>query len=150
MPSSIWWIWMILAAICIVGEIFTAGFFLLWFGIGALVAGLLAILGLGAGWQWAAFVVVSGVLFAVSRRFAERFTKKQPPGIGADRFIGKRGLVLEEIDNAKNTGRVRIDKEEWRADSDTDGVIAVGGRVEVTRLDGTHMVVKPVEEESEK
>ena len=150
MPSSIWWIWMILAAICIVGEIFTAGFFLLWFGIGALVAGLLAILGLGAGWQWAAFVVVSGVLFAVSRRFAERFTKKQPPGIGADRFIGKRGLVLEEIDNAKNTGRIRIDKEEWRADSDTDGVIAVGGRVEVTRLDGTHMVVKPVEEESEK
>jgi membrane protein implicated in regulation of membrane protease activity len=150
MPSSIWWIWMILAAICIVGEIFTAGFFLLWFGIGALVAGLLAILGLGAGWQWAAFVVVSGVLFAVSRRFAERFTKKQPPGIGADRFIGKRGLVLEEIDNAKNTGRIRIDKEEWRADSDTDGVITVGSRVEVTRLDGTHMVVKPVEEESEK
>ena len=150
MPSSIWWIWMILAAICIIGEIFTAGFFLLWFGIGALVAGLLAILGLGVGWQWAAFVVVSGVLFAVSRRFAERFTKKQPPGIGADRFIGKRGLVLEEIDNAKNTGRIRIDKEEWRADSDTDEVIAVGGRVEVTRLDGTHMVVKPVEEESEK
>lgn len=150
MPSSIWWIWMILAAICIIGEVFTAGFFLLWFGIGALVAGLLAILGLGAGWQWAAFVVVSGVLFAISRRFAERFTKKQPPGIGADRFIGKRGLVLEEIDNAKNTGRIRIDKEEWRADSDTDVVIDVGSRVEVTRLDGTHMVVKPVEEESEK
>ncbi|KPL19062.1 MAG: hypothetical protein AMJ92_05040 [candidate division Zixibacteria bacterium SM23_81] len=150
MPSSIWWIWMILAAICIIGEVFTAGFFLLWFGIGALVAGLLAILGLGAGWQWATFVVVSGVLFAVSRKFAERFTKKQPPGIGADRFIGKRGLVLEEIDNAKNTGRIRIDKEEWRADSDTDMVIAVGSRVEVTRLDGTHMVVKTVEEESEK
>jgi membrane protein implicated in regulation of membrane protease activity len=150
MPASVWWVWMILAAICIIGEIFTAGFFLLWFGIGALVAGLLALLGLGAGWQWAAFVVVSGVLFVVSRRFAERFTKKQPPGIGADRFIGKRGVVLEEIDNAKNTGRVRIDKEEWRADSDTDTVISVGSRVQVTRLDGTHMVVKPIEEENEK
>ena len=150
MPAQFWWVWMVLAAICIVAEIFTAGFFIFWFGIGALVAGLLSLFGLGAGWQWAAFVVVSGVLFAVSRRFAERFTKKQPPGIGADRFIGKRGLVLEEIDNAKNTGRIRIDKEEWRADSDTDEVIAVGGRVEVTRLDGTHMVVKPVEEESEK
>ena len=147
MPASVWWIWMILAAICIIGEVFTAGFFLLWFGIGALVAGLLALMGLGAGWQWAAFVVVSGVLLVVSRRFAERFTKKQPPGIGADRFIGKQGIVLEEIDNAKNTGRVRVDKEEWRADSDGDEAIPVGKRVAVTRLDGTHMVVKPVQEE---
>jgi membrane protein implicated in regulation of membrane protease activity len=147
MPGNVWWIWMIIAAIFVIGEIFTAGFFILWFGIGAAVAGMLALLGLGAGWQWAAFVVVSGVLFAVSRRFAERFTKEQPPGIGADRFIGKRGVVLEEIDNAKNTGRIRIDKEEWRADSDTDEVIPVGKRVEVTRLDGTHMVVKPLEEE---
>jgi membrane protein implicated in regulation of membrane protease activity len=138
---------MILAAIFVIGEIFTAGFFILWFGIGAAVAGILALLGLAAGWQWAAFVVVSGVLFAVSRRFAERFTKEQPPGIGADRFIGKKGLVLEEIDNAKNTGRIRIDKEEWRADSDTDETIAAGRRVEVTRLDGTHMVVKPLKEE---
>jgi len=147
MPGNIWWIWMIIAAIFVIAEIFTAGFFILWFGIGAAVAGILALLGLGAGWQWAAFVVVSGVLFAVSRRFAERFTKEQPPGIGADRFIGKKGVVLEEIDNAKNTGRIRIDKEEWRADSGTDEVIPVGKRVEVTRLDGTHMVVKTLEEE---
>jgi membrane protein implicated in regulation of membrane protease activity len=149
MPSNVWWLWMILAAICIIGEIFTAGFFLFWFGVGALVAGVLALLGAGAGWQWASFVVVSGVLFVISRKFAERFTKKQPPGIGADRFIGKQGVVLEEIDNAKNTGRVRIDKEEWRADSDSGKMIAEGARVEVTRLDGTHVVVKPFEEEKE-
>lgn len=147
MPASVWWIWMVLAAICVIGEIFTAGFFLLWFGVGAAVAGILALLGLGVGWQWVTFVVVSGVLFAVSRRFAERFTKKQPPGIGADRFIGKRGVVLQEIDNEKNTGRVRIEKEEWRADSDTGITISVGKRIEVIRLDGTHMVVKPLEGE---
>ena len=147
MPAQFWWVWMILAAICIVAEIFTAGFFILWFGVGALAAGLLSLLGLGAGWQWAAFVVVSGVLFVVSRRFAERFTKQQPPGIGADRFIGKQGLVLEKIDNRENTGRVRIDKEEWRADSETGEDIPKGERVEVTRVDGTHMVVKPLEEE---
>jgi len=146
MPVKVWWIWMIIAAIFVIGEIFTAGFFLLWFGIGAAIAGVLALLDLGAVWQWIAFVVISGVLFAVSRRFAERFSKKQPPGIGADRFIGKKGVVLEEIDNIKNTGRVRIGKEEWRADSDTGEVIPVGKRVEVVRLDGTHLVVKTLEE----
>jgi len=147
MPAQFWWIWMILAAVCIVAEIFTAGFFIFWFGIGALVAGLLSLFGLGAGWQWAAFVIVSGVLFAVSRRFAERFTKQQPPGIGADRFIGKQGMVLEKIDNRENTGRIRIDKEEWRADSETGEDIETGQRVEVTRVDGTHMIVKSIEEE---
>ena len=96
MAIKIWWIWMIISAFFVVGEIFTQGFFLLWFGVGAAVAGVLALLGVSFGWQLAAFVVVSLALFASSRRFAERFSKKQPPGIGADRFIGKQGIVLED------------------------------------------------------
>lgn len=144
MDIEIWLIWMIFAALFIIGEIFTAGFYLLWFGIGAAIAGVLALLGLGAGWQWGSFLVISLVLFLASRKFAERFTKKQPPGIGADRWIGKEGLVLEKIDNAKNTGRVRIGKEEWRADSDTGKAINKNVRVVVTGMDGTHIVVKPI------
>lgn len=148
MIIKIWWIWMIIAAFFVLGEIFTAGFFLLWFGIGAAIAGLLAMFGLSFGWQLGAFVVVSGVLFVVSRRFAERFSKKQPAGIGADRFIGSRGIVLEEIDNDKNTGRVRLKKEEWRADSETGEVIPAGKKVKVTKMDGTHIVVKTLKEEN--
>ena len=147
MEFEIWWVWMAIAALFIVGEIFTQGFFLLWFGIGAAVAGIFAILGLGVGWQLGAFVVVSGVLFVVSRRFAEKVSKKQPPGIGADRFVGLEGIVLEEIDNVKNTGRVRVQKDEWRADSETGEIIAEGEQIVVTRLDGTHMVVKIKKEE---
>ena len=145
MAVEVWQLWMILAAIFIIAEIFTAGFFLFWFGVGAGVAGVLAFIGLGTGWQWGAFAIVSGVLFAVSRRFAERFTKEQPPGIGADRFTGKTGVVLEEIDNFKNTGRVRIDKEEWRADSETGEVILTGKGIRVTRVDGAHVVVEEVD-----
>lgn len=147
MAIKIWYIWMIIAAIFVVGEIFTAGFFLLWFGIGAAVAGVLALFGLGVAWQLVAFVLVSGILFVVSRRFAEKFSKKQPPGIGADRVIGKVGIVLEEIDNAKNTGRVRLKKEEWRADGETGEVIPATSQVEVIRLDGTHLVVRRIKEE---
>jgi membrane protein implicated in regulation of membrane protease activity len=146
MPVKIWWIWMAIAAFFVIAEIFTMGFALLWFGIGAAVAGILALFGFGVGWQLASFIVVSGVLFAISRSFAEKFTKKQPPGVGADRFIQKKGVVTEEIDNVKNTGRVRVGKDEWRADSDTDEVIPVGKIVEVTSVDGTHLVVKLLKE----
>lgn len=147
MEFEIWWIWMAIAALFIVGEIFTQGFFLFWFGIGAAVAGVLALFGLSFGWQLGAFVVVSGVLFVVSRRFAEKFSKKQPPGIGADRFVGLEGIVLHEIDNTLNTGRVRVEKDEWRADSETGETIPQGTRVVVTRLDGTHLVVRIKKEE---
>ena len=146
MTLGIWLIWMVVAAVFIIGEIFTLGFFLLWFGIGAAVAGILAMFGLGGSWQWGAFAVVSGVLFVLSRKFAERFSKKQPPGIGADRFVDKEGVVLEEVDNIKNTGRIRMGKEEWRAESDTGEVIPVGKMVEVAKLVGTHVVVKTLKE----
>jgi membrane protein implicated in regulation of membrane protease activity len=142
MPFEIWWIWMILAVILVVGEIFTAGFFLLWFGIGAFVAGLLALIGLNPVWQVGAFAVMSGLLFGLSRRFAERFSKAQPPGVGADRVRDMEGVVIEKIDNMNNTGRVRIGKEEWKAESSDDSPILVGKKVKVTGQEGAHLLVK--------
>lgn len=138
---------MVLAAVFAVGEIFTAGFFVLWFAVGAAAAGVLALLGLGAGWQLATFAILSLVLFAASRRFAERWTHKQPSGVGADRFVGGKGVVLEEIDNLKGTGRVRMEREEWRADSETEEVIPPGKAVEIVGVNGTHLMVKISREE---
>jgi len=137
-----WLIWAILAAIFVVGEIFTAGFFLLWFGIGAAVAALFARLGLGAAHQWGAFVVISGVLVASSRKFAQRVTKEPPEKVGADRVMGKAGVVLERIDPKTDSGRVRVDKEEWRAESAGGEVIEEGERVEVVGISGAHLIVK--------
>ncbi len=144
--TQVWWIWMALAAAFIIGEIFTPGFFLLWFGIGAVVASILAIFGLGMDWQWGAFLIISGGLFMISRRFAERFTKKQPSGIGANRFVGEKGIVREEINTIKSTGLVRIRNEDWKADSDSGEIISTGEKVEVVKIVGTHLVVKVVRE----
>lgn len=147
MAIETWWVWMILAAAFIIGEMLTAGFFLMWFGIGAAVAGVLDLLGLGPGWQFVAFIVVSGGLFALSRSFAERWTQKQPPGIGADRLIGRKGIVVEQIDNIKASGKVNLDREEWRARSESGDAISADTTVEVVALDGTRLVVRSLTEE---
>ncbi|MGD8413050.1 MAG: NfeD family protein [Candidatus Latescibacterota bacterium] len=144
--ENYWWAWMILAALFIVGEIFTAGFFLLPIGIGAALAGLVALLGGNTIWQLVVFVVASFILFLISRRFAQKVTKEQPPGIGADRFIGQECVVLETINNLEDSGRVRMGKEEWRAESEGDDVLEAGTKVTVARLSGTHLVVRPVEQ----
>jgi len=138
---------MALAAILLIGEIFTTGFFLLWFSIGAASAGILALLGVGRPAQIIVFVLVSGILFVFGRRFAERVTEKQPPGIGADRFIGIEGTVLEKIDNAANSGKVRLGQDVWRASSVNGELIEPDSRIRVVRVDGTRAVVEPIKEE---
>jgi len=144
---EIWWIWMGLAAILLIAEIFTVFFFLLWFSFGAAAAGIIALLGVGEPGQLSVFILVSGILFVFGRRFAERVTVKQPPGIGADRFVDKEGVVLETIDNVANTGNVRIGQDEWRAYSETGEVIPKDTRVKVERIDGTRAVVIIIKEE---
>lgn len=145
MEFELWWIWVIVGILLIIGEIFTAGFFLIWFGIAAIIAGIIAFFELSVIWQGVAFVIISAILLAGTRRLAERYTKKQPPGIGADRFIGKVGVVLEEIDNDKNTGRVRVEEDKWRADSLEGDIITKDSNVQVIKIEGTHVVVKKVE-----
>jgi len=138
---------MALAAIFLIGEIFTAGFFLIFLSVGAAAAGILALLDVSRVGQFIVFIVVSGILFVFGRRFADRVTEKQPPGIGADRFVDQEGIVLETIDNSNNTGSVRIGQDEWRAISETGELLQEGTHIKVTQIDGTRAMVKMIEKE---
>ena len=147
MNFEIWWIWMAMAAAFLIGEILTAGFFLIFLSVGAAAAGILALLDVGYAGQFIVFIEVSGILFVFGRRFADRVTEKQPPGIGADRFIDQEGVVLEAIDNTNNSGSVRVGQDEWRAISETGDILPEGARIKVTQIDGTRAVVKTIEKE---
>lgn len=147
---DVWfWIWAALAAVLIVGEIFTAGFFLLPFGLGAAAAAVLALIGASIGWQWGVFLVLSAVLLLSLRRFADRITHEPPEKVGVDRLIGKEGVVIETVEPRDGTGRVRIEREEWRADSTGNQTLVVGAHVIVERVSGTHLVVRPAHETTE-
>jgi membrane protein implicated in regulation of membrane protease activity len=136
MPDAWFWMWVGLAAVLIVGEMFTAGFFLLPFGLAAIAAAGLNYVGLAIGWQWAAFLAVSAVLMLSLRRFADRVTHEPPEKVGVDRLIGKVGTVIEPVEPGDGGGRVRIEREEWRADSASDETIPQGARVIVERVVG--------------
>ena len=137
------WVWLGLAAILIVAEIFTAGFFMLPFGLGAAVAAGAAFVDAPLIWQWAIFLAVSAVLLLSLRRFADRVTHEPPEKVGIDRLIGKHGVVIETVEPGDGSGRVRIEREEWRADSSAGSAIPEGARVTVERVSGTHLVVRP-------
>lgn len=145
MDVNIWfWVWLALAVILSIAEIFTAGFFMLPFGIGAAVAALLEFFWPGSiNWQWAAFIGISALLLVVLRRLAEKLTHDSPQGVAGNRLIGKCGTVIETLMPNSPVGRVRVEREEWRADAPGHEPIAEGTAVEVLSVVGTHLVVKP-------
>ncbi len=141
------WFWTVLAGILVVGEIFSPGFFLLPFGIGAAAAGILAWADVGnAGVHWGVFLVVSVAALLSLRPLIRKQDEGEPAAIGANRYLRRTGVVLEEIDMHAGTGMVRVDTEEWRAISEGE-VIAVGTEVFVTGVTGSRLIVKAVEKD---
>ena len=68
MENLFWILWFVLGAALIVAEVFTSGFVLLWFGVGALAAALAGIIGINnLGIQFMIFALVSIALTAASR-----------------------------------------------------------------------------------
>jgi membrane protein implicated in regulation of membrane protease activity len=144
-PETWRWIWLGLAVVLGVGEMATMGLFLLPFALGALVAGILAFLGVALAPQLVAFAVVSIIVFAAFRPLAHRLDQSADDhGVGAKRLVGAGATVLEEI-SAGNVGMVRIGAEEWRAVAADNEPIPAGTQVTVREIKGTRAVVEPVD-----
>lgn len=142
--NEIWrWMWTILAVVLAVGEIFTAGFFLLPFAIGGAAAAILAWLGANLLAQWLVFFGVSVFALAYLRRFIGRQDEGEQPRVGANRWVGAEGVVLDSIDPHSGAGMVRILNEEWRATSPQP--IKAGARIVVTEVEGARLVVEQLE-----
>jgi membrane protein implicated in regulation of membrane protease activity len=140
------WFWTALAGILIVGEIFSAGFFLLPFGIGAAAAALLAWLDVGNPFvHWAVFLIVSVAALLSLRPLIRKQDEGEPEAIGANRYLRRTGVVLEEIDMHTATGMVRVGTERWRAISEGE-VIPAGTEVVVSGVTGSRLIVKALEE----
>jgi len=138
--------WVAVAVAFFAFEIFTPSFYLMWFGVGALAAGLVSFLfpGFDLWVQSVVFIAVSLLLVMLSRPISDRITKKPPVDAMFDALIDKTALVVEDLDSDKNKGRVRVNKEEWRAEAGER--IYVGEKVRVLRVEGTHLVVEKINE----
>jgi membrane protein implicated in regulation of membrane protease activity len=136
------WAWVVVAVLFAIAEIFTAGFFLICFGIGAAIAAIAAFLGFAPLAQFATFLLASTVVLLLLRPLANRIANPHAPAVGIDRLLGKHGIVLETIDPARGVGVVRVNHEPWSADS-ADGIpIAAGTMVLVVGIEGTHLKVR--------
>jgi membrane protein implicated in regulation of membrane protease activity len=148
-----YYIWLILAVLFVVVEIFTAGFFYACFAAGALsamVTGFItkSILGpspYGLAWQIVVFCVISVVLIPVSRTFARKISDDTVPQAGADALIGLKGIVTETINPVEDVGKVKVDGQVWRAIA--SGMIENGSAVKIIDVRGAKLIVEEIDKQ---
>ena len=142
-----WVAWLIIACFFVVLELFTAGFFIIWFGVSALLSLLFSLvfpdLIIGQVIVWLIFSVL---LVLLTKKFADKVT---PSNIQTNVYsvIGKKANVIAEINGEKSTGQVKVDGDIWSAKTEEfNDIIAVGSVVEILKIDGVKVVVKKIDE----
>ena len=143
MMNGMVWIWLGVMAVSAFAEAATLTLVSIWFAAGALAATFAAYAGATLTVQLILFVGVSIAACAAVRPLARRFVAPNVVPTNADRLLGAEARVTEEIDNAAPSGAVYVDGKTWTARSSGGERIPAGELVEIERMEGVKLIVRP-------
>lgn len=150
MEFEIWHIWIIVAVILFIVEIFTPAFLAACLAIGCVFAGLASLMEAGIEVQLLAFSVGTLISFFGVRPFILKYGHKKSGDLktNVDALVGKIGRVTVTIDNSQDQGRIAIEGDDWKAVSENNEIINAGERVQIVKVDSTIVTVKLINKEN--
>jgi inner membrane protein len=139
-----WWMWLAAGLVLVVAELATpGGFVIIFFGIGALAVGALALLGVVSSvpLQFLLFSVLSIASLAMLRsRLQTRV--RTPPSSNVDSLIGDLAIPQERMSPGV-VGRVEVRGSTWSARNTSSVTLDPGQRARVAGVDGLTLAVIP-------
>jgi membrane protein implicated in regulation of membrane protease activity len=140
-----WWAWIVGGIALIVAELAIPSFFVIWFGLGALLVGLLmlALPDLSLTVQLATWTAASLAMVVLWFRVFKPGFQKTRICTSAGEAIGEIGLLVAAVAPFER-GKVRFQRpvlgsEEWVCVADSP--IAAGERVKVITVEGSFLTV---------
>ena len=140
-----WVVWLAFGMVLMISELFVTGFFVLWFGLGAVIVGLVMVPlpGLPVSVQMILWAFSSLAFVFAWFKFLRPHTGKNQVAITQEAFHGEVGIVAREI-KPYAKGLVQFQKpilgdDKWEAFADAD--IASGERVKVVSVEGNLLKV---------
>ena len=147
-PISILWL-VLLVVFLVVEASCPVHLVSIWFAIGALVAGIVSLLG-GQLWlQITLFLVVSIALLGSLWPLVKKVIRPKITATNVDSIIGSQGYVTEDIDNLDAVGQVKLGGMYWTARSASGHNIPKGTLVKVEKIEGVKAFVSPVKVKEE-
>jgi len=141
----LWWHWVVLGIALVLLELAVPTFFLVWFGVGAIVVGIaLAVFPtLFFPWQILLWIACSVAFIGLWFKVFKRGVHKSRAGMSRGDVIGEVGLVIHDI-LPYEKGQVRFQKpllgdDRWDAIADVE--IKMGERVKVLEIEGNMLKV---------
>jgi membrane protein implicated in regulation of membrane protease activity len=139
-----WWLWLLIGLGLLAVELFTpGGFYVVFFGVGALVVG--ALTGFGAGgppWtQWLIFSAVSILSLLLFRRRLLARTGMAGPSVAMDTLEGEIAIPMEDIAPGAH-GKAELRGTSWNAENIDTQPLAKGRRCRVTRVQGLTLLLR--------
>lgn len=137
-------IWLAIFLGLLLCEILTLNLTTIWFAAGAFVSFILAVLEANLIVQMIAFVLISFILLILTKPILKKFMDKDNlVKTNIDELPGSQAIVLEEINNMANTGKVMLRGMEWTARSmDNAKVIPKDSLVVVKEVQGVKLMVE--------
>ena len=144
--STMFWIWLAVMVIAVIVEILTTDLVSIWFTFGAVVPLFLSAFDiLNPIWQTVIFVAISAVLIATLRKVTMKFLfRNNQSKTNLDTLIGEKYRLVESTD-FDTLGKVKIKDVDWSVQGDKQQTIEKGSIVEVVKIEGNKLIVKPVE-----
>ena len=142
--SNMWQLWLLVCLLCLILELTSGDFFIMCFSLGALAA-LVATPFTGFVGQLVVWMLgtVLCLLFVrpVMLKYFHKKDSDRPSN--ADALIGRTGTVIEPI-APEGFGYVKVDGDEWKAQTHADTTINVGETVRIVARDSIIVRVERV------
>lgn len=141
-------VWISIIVIASLTEAFTAQLVSVWLVVGA-VAALITSLFTSSLWiQVVVFIIVTLISLILTRPIVKKAISFEKAKTNADKYIGKTGIVVKEINNELGVGQVNILGSMWTAISSDDSIIAEGENILVESIQGVKLKVKHIPKEN--
>lgn len=145
MMNPLWWHWVVLGIALMLLELAVPAFFVIWFGAGALIVGLILLAAptLTFAWQIVIWSACSLVLIWLWFRVFKPGMHKTRAGMSRGALVGEIGLVTRDI-RPFEKGQIRFQKpilgdDLWEALAEAE--IRTGERVRVLDVEGNTLKV---------
>jgi hypothetical protein len=141
----LWWHWLVFGLFLILVELAAAGgFFVIFFGVAAVLVGLLASVGAAGGFgvQLLMFSVLSVASLLLFRSRLVRRFQQDPQAPPVDELVGEVALVVEDLAPGA-VGKVELRGTNWSARAQAGAALARGTRCRVTGVDGLTLIIEP-------
>jgi membrane protein implicated in regulation of membrane protease activity len=143
---SIHYIWLIVIIVTALVEAATIQLVAIWLVAGG-IAGLITSLFTDNVYiQCAVFIIVVVVSFLVFMPLIRKSRLVKKVSTNADRYLGKTGVVIENIDNIQGTGQVKVLGNVWTAKTKDGNAIEKGSDVLVLEISGAKLIVEKLKQ----